>query len=53
MTYFSACVALGKDAAGAGGSDETGPSAGPLLTTAENTGCDGLRRGAVPCPEFP
>jgi hypothetical protein len=36
MTYLSACVALGQDAAGAGGSDETGPTAEPQLTTAEN-----------------
>ncbi len=36
MTYFSACVALGQDAAGAGGSDGTGPTAEPQLTTAEN-----------------
>jgi len=38
MTYFSACVALGQDLAGAGGSDETGPIAEPQLTAAENPG---------------
>jgi general secretion pathway protein N len=38
MTYFSARVALGQDAAGASGSDETGPTPEPQLTTAENPG---------------
>ncbi len=31
-----ACVALGQDAAGVGGSDGTGPTAEPQLTPAEN-----------------
>jgi hypothetical protein len=38
MTYFSASVALGQDAAGAGGSDEAGATAEPQLTAAENPG---------------
>ena len=38
MAHFSACVALGQDAAGASGSDETGPTAEPQLTAAENPG---------------
>ncbi len=38
LTYFSACVALGQDFAGPGGSDETGLGAEPRLTAAENPG---------------
>src|SRR5208282_6648936 len=38
MTYLSACVALGQDAAGASGSDESGRIAEPQLTAAENPG---------------
>jgi hypothetical protein len=36
MTYFSACVALGQDSAGATGSDGTGEIAGPQPTAPEN-----------------
>jgi hypothetical protein len=36
MTYFSTCVALGQDSAGAGGSDGTGEIAAPQPTAPEN-----------------
>ncbi len=36
MAFFSACMALGQDFAGAGAADETGPTAEPQLTSAEN-----------------
>jgi hypothetical protein len=38
MAYFSSYVALGQDAAGASGLDETGPIAEPQLTAIENPG---------------